>query len=43
MIINRPVQPGLSNAHVNNGQFRLTISGAAGPDYTVLALTDLID
>ena len=39
--VNRPASPGLSNASFTNGQFRLTISGDYGPDYTVLASTNL--
>jgi len=39
--VNRPALPGLSNASIINGQFRLTIAGDFGPDYTVLASTNL--
>jgi hypothetical protein len=39
--VNRPASPGLSNVSMTNGQFRLTISGDFGPDYTVLASTNL--
>ena len=41
VIVNRPAQPGLSNASITNGQLRLTISGDFGPDYTVQASTNL--
>ena len=41
--MNRPVQPTLSSAALTNGQFRLLISGDAGPDYTVQASTNLVD
>ncbi len=40
VVVNRPASPGLSSASVTNGQFRLTISGDFGPDYTVLASTN---
>src|SRR5262249_37253545 len=35
VIVNRPIQPGLSGATISNGQFKMLISGDAGPDYTV--------
>jgi uncharacterized repeat protein (TIGR03806 family) len=41
VVVNRPMSPGLSNATITNGQFRLTIAGDFGPDYTVLASTNL--
>jgi len=43
IIVNRPVPPGLGNASITNGQIRLMISGDVGPDYTVLASTNLVD
>jgi len=39
----RPVAPQLSAPQVSAGNFGLTISGDAGPDYTVLGSTNLSD
>jgi uncharacterized repeat protein (TIGR03806 family) len=41
--VNRPAQPVLNNAFMTNGQIRLVIAGDVGPDYTVLASTNLVD
>jgi mono/diheme cytochrome c family protein len=41
--VNRPVRPGLTSASITNGQFKLLISGDAGPDYTVQVSTNLLD
>jgi hypothetical protein len=38
LLLNRP---SLSSAGMTNGQFRLTITGDAGPDYTLQASTNL--
>ena len=43
VLVNRPAQPGLSSAAISNGQFRLLISGDAGPDYIVQGSTNLLD
>jgi uncharacterized repeat protein (TIGR03806 family) len=43
VIVNRPAPPALNSASIANGRLQLTISGDAGPDYTVLASTNLID
>ena len=41
--VNRPSQPQLTAALMTNSQFRLLISGDAGPDYSVLGSTNLVD
>jgi hypothetical protein len=41
--VNRPLQPVLNSAAISNGQFRLLISGQAGPDYTIQGSTNLVD
>jgi uncharacterized repeat protein (TIGR03806 family) len=41
--VNRPVRPGLTGGTITNGQFKLLISGDAGPDYTVQVSTNLLD
>jgi hypothetical protein len=41
--VNRPIQPGLSNASVASGKFGITISGDTGPDYTVQASSNLLN
>ncbi len=41
--VNSPAQPSLSNATITNGQLSLTITGDVGPDYTVLASTNLVN
>jgi len=38
-----PVQPTFSSPVVSNGQFSMTIAGDSGPDYTILASTNLVD
>ncbi len=43
VLVNRPAQPGLANALLTNGQFKLLISGDMGPDYTILSSTNLAD
>jgi hypothetical protein len=39
----RPTQPQLSAASINAGQFKVLISGDTGPDYKVLASSNLVD
>jgi hypothetical protein len=39
--VNLPVKPTFSAPGMSNGIFSLLISGDAGPDYTVLATTNL--
>jgi len=39
----RPAAPQLTVPQISAGNFSLTISGDAGPDYTVLASTNLSD
>jgi hypothetical protein len=41
--VSRPVQPGLSNGSLANGKFGITISGDAGPDYTIQASSNLLN
>jgi uncharacterized repeat protein (TIGR03806 family) len=38
-----PVQPALNSTLFNNGQFKLLISGDAGPDYSIFGSTNLED
>jgi hypothetical protein len=38
-----PARPTLSAAALSNRQFRMTIAGNSGPDYTILASTNLTD
>jgi beta-glucanase (GH16 family) len=40
--VTNPVVPALSAASVSNGRFGFWINGDSGPDYTILASTDLI-
>jgi len=39
----KPVQPQLGSTTTGGGQFTLVVSGDAGPDYTILASTNLVD
>jgi hypothetical protein len=41
--VNRPVAPGLTGSSFASGQFRLTVSGDSGPDYTLQASTNLLN
>ena len=41
--VNQPVQPTISAPLITQGKFRMTISGDAGPDYKVLASTNLVN
>ncbi len=41
--VNSPVQPGISATSISQGKFRMTISGDAGPDYSVLGSTNLVN
>ena len=41
--VNRPAQPALSNPSLANGRFGITISGDAGPDYTIEASSNLLN
>jgi len=41
--VNQPVNPGFTNVSLSHGQFKFTVTGNAGPDYTVLVSTDLVD
>ena len=41
--VNRPQQPGLAAALTTQGQFRMTITGDAGPDYSVQGSTNLLN
>ena len=44
--VNRPVQPTVGTSGtigMSNGHFNITINGDGGPDYTILASTNLID
>ena len=41
--VNTPIQPGLSATTISQGKFRMTISGDAGPDYSVLGSTNLVN
>ncbi len=41
--VNRPARPGISAVQINQGQVRMTISGDAGPDYSMLASTNLVN
>ena len=43
VMVNSPIQPGISAATVSQGKFRMTISGDAGPDYSVLGSTNLVN
>jgi hypothetical protein len=43
VIVSAPAQPQTTNIVFNNGQFSLTITGDTGPDYIVLASTNLTD
>ncbi len=43
VIVSEPAQPQTPSFAYNNGQFGLTITGDAGPDYIVLASTNLTD
>jgi len=43
VIVNPPGKPVISSVGVNNGQFHFTITGTNGPDYTILASTNLTD
>lgn len=40
--VNRPVKPAISTPKLSAGRFNFTISGDSGPDYTILASTNLI-
>ena len=39
--VNRPAQPVISMAGINKSRFNLTVAGDRGPDYTILASTNL--
>jgi predicted secreted protein len=41
--VNAPMQPGIAAAMISQGKFRMTISGDAGPDYSVLGSTNLLN
>jgi regulation of enolase protein 1 (concanavalin A-like superfamily) len=41
--VNKPVQPGLGAPGFSNGLFRFSIWGDAGPDYTILGSTNLVN
>jgi uncharacterized repeat protein (TIGR03806 family) len=41
--VTRPAKPTLSSPALTNGQFKLLVSGDAGPDYTVQASTNLVN
>jgi hypothetical protein len=41
--VNRPVQPGLASPSLADGKFGMTISGDAGPDYTIQASSNLLN
>lgn len=41
--VNRPAQPSVSAATINQGKFQMLISGDTGPDYKILASTNLAD
>jgi hypothetical protein len=41
--VNAPMQPGITAATISQGQFRMTVSGDAGPDYSMLASTNLVN
>jgi uncharacterized repeat protein (TIGR03806 family) len=41
--VTRPVQPGLSKPSITSGKFGITISGDAGPDYTIQASSNLLN
>ena len=42
VIVLRPAQPTLNSLSASNGQFALSVSGDVGPDYTILASTNLV-
>ena len=42
VIVVQPVQPMFNGFSTTNGQFSLSVSGSVGPDYTLLASTNLI-
>jgi hypothetical protein len=41
--VNRPAQPGLASPLVSQGRFRMSVSGDAGPDYSVQGSTNLVN
>ena len=41
VVVNQPVDPSFSSPGFSNGLFRLTVTGDSGPDYIVLASTNL--
>jgi len=41
--LNRPAQPRIFAAQISRDQFRMTISGDAGPDYSLLTSTNLVN
>jgi hypothetical protein len=43
VIVSAPVNPQMPAVAFSNGQFGLTINGDTGPDYIVLASTNLTD
>jgi hypothetical protein len=43
IVVNRPTQPGLSDVAVTSNQFKMLVNGDAGPNYSVLASTDLVN
>ncbi|HVU26435.1 MAG TPA: glycoside hydrolase [Verrucomicrobiae bacterium] len=43
VIVNAITNPIISSVNLNQGQFRITINGPQGPDYTLLTSTNLMD
>jgi hypothetical protein len=41
--VTRPAKPTLTSPALSNGQFKLLVSGDAGPDYTIQASTNLVN
>jgi hypothetical protein len=41
--VNRPARPGLANPLYSQGPFQLTVSGDAGPDYSLQGSTNLVN
>jgi len=39
--VNQPVNPGFTNVSLSHGQFKFTVTGNAGPDYTILVSSNL--